>query len=167
MNGGSSAVRSLYAHLCDTIQGCEPIMEYLDVARGVRRMQMGIEEPWRNLLTYGRATRRRLEPETRNPIYSITVTLEPWIRGEPEAATAGDLILADIDHLLMALFDLQTVPSQTCSTLLVLRSTFDDFQTEPEFDTAKQAWHQAHRFRFDVVVPTCRPKAESCVPPCP
>lgn len=164
-----SAIRSLYAFICDTVQDCPVIMEHLDPIYPLRRMQWGTErEPgWTNVLTYGKAIRRRMDPDTTRPIYTFTVQFAPWIRGEAEALTMGDLILADIEDALIRIFQHEQPKPETCDEFILLRSMYDDFSTEPIFDDTKQAWTQVHRFRFDIVVPTCRPVLENCSTPCP
>lgn len=161
------AIRALYAHLCDTMNACPPLMSLLDPARPIRRMEWGVEEPWQDVLTYGRATRRRHVPGSRRPIYTITVEFAPWIRGEAAASTMGDLILADIEELLVKMFDDEQPKPDTCDEFIMLESMFDDFSTPAEFIDERQAWTQIHRFRFDIIVPSCRPVAENCFGICP
>jgi hypothetical protein len=165
MIGGST--RALLAHLCDTIRACPLIMEHLDPVHGIRRMQWGLEEPWQNVLTYGRVLYRRRDPFARRPIYVVSVSFAPWIRGEAAATTMGDLILADIADALIYLFDQNRPVPDTCDDFILLDSMFDDFSTEAAFDDTKQAWTQIHRFRFDVIVPSCVAPAENCFGTCP
>lgn len=163
----SGDIRALYAFICDTTRACPDLMALLDGTSPVRRMQMGVEAPWRNVLTYGKATRMRLTPGTRRPIYRLTWIFEPWIRGEVELATAGDLILADIEQQLMRIFEYAEPRPETCEDIRVYECGFDGFSTEPEFVHEMQAWNQQHRFYANVLVPTCRPVPEWCGPPCP
>lgn len=155
----STSIRALYGHLCDVLGGCATLTDLLDAENGIRRMDGIPEDEFRNVLTYGRATRRRFD--TRMPgTYSFTVTFTPYMRGEEEAQTAGDFLLADVEEILMQIFDIEQhkpacyLPS---SDFVLMRSQFDDFSSEPAFDRGTQAWTQSHRFRFDVVVPTCSP----------
>ena len=162
LEGLPVSTRALLAHICDVVDSCTPLRAMFDVDSGVRRMEWGLEKPWQNVLTYGRATRRRRDPGERRPIYAVTVEFAPWIRGEAAASTMGDLILADIEEYLMRIFDLERHGPDTCDEFILLESMFDDFSTPPDFDDTKQAWTQVHRFRFDIVVSNCKPPAENC-----
>ena len=161
-----STERDLAAYICDVTNGCAELTALLDASNPVRRMQRGVSGgDFVNILTYGRITRRRVRRESPG-LYEFTVTFRPFIRGEAEASEMGDLILSDVNEILFQLFDIEQAQVEGCSypmrNMHVLRTEFDDFQTEPDFDHEWQAWTQDTRFRFTVAVPLCRPVTTWC-----
>jgi hypothetical protein len=138
---------------------CDELADILDSADGVRRIQRGLEAPWENVICYGKAIRTRPFAQSQ-PIWRVSVLFVPWIRGEASLQTSGDLILADIEAILIRMWNPHHPadvlrPDCQDGTFRLMDTRFE-FSTEPEFQTPVQAWTQQHRIAYDIVVPTCR-----------
>ena len=154
-------IEALLVEICGYLAPRPCLAEILDATRPFRRMDRPVERGWRNIVAYGRPVPRKLFP--RRPLFAVTVAFQPLIRGEAEGAAMGDFLLSRVVWDLMRAFDDET-PVLSCDDFVLKASQFDNFSTEPELEKERAAWTQRLRFRFDIVVPSCRGALETCYP---
>lgn len=178
------STRAIYPYLYDTLTQVDPLMDILDDQDGIRRMDQfnpqhggdsetdfggaaADERAYRNVLTMGRLTRSNVAGLENRPVFNVTVTFQPWLRGEE--SSGGDLLLEDVqDWVLKALVwtgGSSRPPNQSCVTdpgIVIMQARLDADTQVPVYNHEAQAWTKQFRMRFLISIGTCLPVAEPC-----
>jgi hypothetical protein len=151
-----------YAHICDCLSSCQPLMAILDTEDGLRRVDQPEDGTFSACLTFGRLFGAPIPGFESEPVQNAFVTFTPYVRVDHSDTQAGDLVLGDILYWLKRRFGCARCEFNCCAPgsateIIVLNSRWDGDLDEPALDTTLQAWHQSVRYMFKVAYQCCRP----------